>query len=256
MTGIAGSVALITGGTSGIGLATAERFADAGARVVIAGRGVEAGESAAEAIRRAGGDCRFTAADVADEGQVEALVAGCVDRFGRLDCAFNNAGAEPRSQTPRIHEYSNDEWREIVDVHLGGIFRCLKHEIRAMLPTGRGAIVNMSSVYGLGADHIAYPSYVASKHGAIGLTRTAAIQYARKGIRVNAVCPGVIRTAMVERAIRLEPAFEGIFRSKHPMDRIGEPREVAEAVLWLCSDASSFVTGHALAVDGGIGAAL
>lgn len=249
-------IALITGGTSGIGLATAERFAEAGARVVIAGRSEGNGEAAADAIRAKGGACEFARADVADDAQVEALVAGCLERHGRLDCAFNNAGAEPRSGTTRLHQTAEADWQELVDVHLGGIFRCLKHEVAAMLESGGGAIVNMSSIYGLGADHVAIPSYVASKHGAIGLTRTAALQYARKGIRVNAVCPGVIRTAMLERALASNAELEEFFRAKHPMDRVGEPREVAEAVLWLCSDASSFVTGHALAVDGGIGAGL
>jgi NAD(P)-dependent dehydrogenase (short-subunit alcohol dehydrogenase family) len=249
-------VALVTGGTSGIGLATAQRFAESGARVVIAGRTPETGEEAAQGIRKQGGDCVFVRADVADEAQVQALVDRCLELHGRLDCAFNNAGAEPQSRTARLHEYGEDDWREVVDAHLSGIFRCLKHEIAAMLPRASGAIVNMSSVYGVGADAIAYPSYVASKHGAIGLTRAAAMQYAKRGIRVNAVCPGVIRTAMLERAIQANPALEEVFRRKHPMARIGEPIEVAEAVLWLCSDASSFVTGHALAVDGGIGAAI
>lgn len=256
MEDLEGKVVLVTGGSRGIGRATAERFAEVGARVVIAGRNEESGAEAVSAIRSSGGDASFVRADVADEEQVEFLVARCLELYARLDCAFNNAGEEPRSRTGRLHEYATDDWRAVLDVHLTGIYLCMKYEIRAMLDGGGGAIVNMSSVYGFGADTIAYPSYVASKHGAIGVTRSAALQYARRGIRINAVCPGVIRTSMLERTLRENAELEERLLRIHPMRRLGTPREVAQAVLWLCSDTSSFVTGHALAVDGGVGASV
>jgi NAD(P)-dependent dehydrogenase (short-subunit alcohol dehydrogenase family) len=249
-------VVIVTGGSRGIGLATAERFVRAGARVVIAARSEGSGAEAVESLRRAGGRADFVRADVADESQVEALVKRCLELHGRLDCAFNNAGAEPDHRRPLVHEYPSDNWRSILDVHLSGLFLCMKHEIPTILEAGGGAIVNMASVYGFGASPEAPPSYVASKHGAIGLTRAAAIQYAPRNLRVNVVCPGYVRTPMYERAVREAPAIDEGARAMHPMGRIGEPHEVAEAVLWLCSDAASFVTGHALMVDGGMSARL
>ena len=245
-------VVIVTGASSGIGKTTAERFAERGASVVVAARRSEEGESVAKAIREAGGEARFLRVDVSQEEEVRALVERTVEIYGRLDCAFNNAGGAPTAKRGRIHEYPVEDWDAVVDVHLKGIFLCMKYEIRQMLEQqGGGAIVNMSSIYGLSADRIAYPSYVASKHGTIGLTRSAAMQYAKKKIRVNAVCPGVIRTPMLDQSLRINPESESLYIALHPMGRLGEPEEVADSVIWLCSDEASFVTGHAMAIDGG-----
>jgi len=246
---------LITGGTSGIGLATAKAFARAGARTVIASRKEASGASALAALSGVG-SVDFVQADVGADKSVREMVEACLEKHGRIDIAFNNAGAEPRGQSSLLVDQSEDDWQYIVNTHQSGIFRCMKHQVRAMLSAGSGVIVNMSSVYGLGADQVAYPSYVASKHAVIGLTRSAALQYAKKGIRINAVCPGVIRTAMFDRAIQINPKLEGMFAKKHPMGRIGTADEVADAVLWLSSEGAGFVTGHALSIDGGIGAGL
>ena len=244
-------VVIVTGASSGIGKTTAERFAQRGASVVVAARRSEEGESVAKEIRKTGGEARFIRTDVSSEEDVQALVEQTVEAYGRLDCAFNNAGGAPTAPRGRIHEYPADDWDAVVDVHLKGIFLCMKHEIRQMLEQGGGAIVNMSSIYGLSADRIAYPSYVASKHGVIGLTRSAAVQYARKNVRVNAVCPGVIRTPMLDRSLQINPEAEARYTALHPIGRLGEPEEVADSVIWLCSDQASFVTGHAMTIDGG-----
>ena len=244
-------VVIVTGASSGIGKTTAERFAQRGASVVVAARRSEEGESVAKEIRKTGGEARFIRTDVSSEEDVQALVEQTVEAYGRLDCAFNNAGGAPTAPRGRIHEYPVDDWDAVVDVHLKGIFLCMKHEIRQMLEQGGGAIVNMSSIYGLSADRIAYPSYVASKHGVIGLTRSAAVQYARKNVRVNAVCPGVIRTPMLDRSLQINPEAEARYTALHPIGRLGEPEEVADSVIWLCSDQASFVTGHAMTIDGG-----
>ncbi len=251
MEDLEGKVVLVTGGSRGIGRATAERFAEVGARVVIAGRNEESGAEAVSAIRSSGGDASFVRADVADEEQVESLVARCLELHARLDCAFNNAGEEPRSRTGRLHEYATDDWRGVLDVHLTGIYLCMKYEIRAMLDGGGGAIVNMSSVYGFGADTIAYPSYVASKHGAIGVTRSAALQYARRGIRINAVCPGVIRTQL-SKALWADEDTADAFLARKALGRFGEVDEITGAAIYFASDASSFTTGAVLQVDGGM----
>jgi len=244
-------VVIVTGASSGIGKTTAERFAQRGASVVVAARRSDEGESVAKEIRKAGGEARFIRTDVSSEEDVQALVEQTVEAYGRLDCAFNNAGGAPTAPRGRIHEYPVDDWDAVVDVHLKGIFLCMKHEIRQMLEQGGGAIVNMSSIYGLSADRIAYPSYVASKHGVIGLTRSAAVQYARKNVRVNAVCPGVIMTPMLDRSLQINPEAEARYTALHPIGRLGEPEEVADSVIWLCSDQASFVTGHAMTIDGG-----
>ena len=246
-----GKVVVVTGGNSGIGKVTAEHFASLGASVVIAARRVDEGEAVARGIRDSGGEARFVRADVSREEDVDSLVAQTVEAYGRLDCAFNNAGGAPTAPRGRIHEYPLEDWNAVVDVHLKGIFLCMKYELRQMLAKGGGAIVNMSSIYGLSADRHVYPSYVASKHGTIGLTRSAAIQYSGKNIRVNAVCPGVIRTPMLDEVLRIRPEAEEHYRGLHPVGRLGEPQEVADAVVWLCSEQASFVTGHALVVDGG-----
>ena len=200
------------------------------------------------------GQAEFIQADVGSDDSVRKMVDRCTTRYSRLDVAFNNAGAEPQEASSLIEDSTEENWQAVVNTHLSGVYRCLKHEVRTMLDSGGGVIVNMSSVYGLGADQVAFPSYVASKHGVVGLTKSAAVQYARKGIRVNVVCPGVIRTEMLERSISANPEMEKYFAKKHPMGRLGTVDEVADAVLWLASDAAAFVTGHALAVDGGAGA--
>jgi len=240
-----GKVALVTGAGSGIGRVTARAFAEAGARVVVADLSVAGGEATVAEIRQAGGEAVFIAADVADEASVKALVEGAVERYGRLDCAFNNAGISEGN-------LPGEKWDEAIftrsfNVNTKGVFLCMKYESAQMLRQGGGAIVNAASVAGI----VSYGSfaYTSSKHAVVGLTRTAAIDYSAQGIRVNCVCPGAIRTPMVQGAI--DQGFGSIIESMHPIGRIGEPIEVAEAVLWLCSDKASFVTGHPLAVDGG-----
>lgn len=248
---MAGGVALVTGAASGIGRATAEAFAREGARVVVSDVAAGAGEAVAAAIRERGGQAVFAACDVSRPEQVEALVARTVEAFGRIDLAFNNAGVE--GETAPTAECTEANWDRVIGINLKGVWLCMREEIPRMLAQGGGAIVNCSSVAGLvGFTGIA--AYAASKHGLIGLTRTAALEYAARGIRVNAVCPGVIRTPMVERFTGGDPEAEARLVASEPIGRMGTPEEVAAAVLWLCSDAASFVTGHALAVDGGFAA--
>ena len=245
-----GRVALVTGGSAGIGLATAMAFAREGARVMIGSRDTERGEAAAASIRAAGSECHFLATDVSQAGQVDALVTACVSHFGRLDCAFNNAATGgPGKLCADIEE---DEFERTIAVNLRGVWLCMKHEIRQMQGQGGGAIVNMSSVDGLtgspnGSD------YSASKHGVDGLTRSAAIEYGRSGIRVNAICGGGFATDMLARGYGHDLVWvENYRRPAIPLGRLGRPEECAEAAVWLCSDASSYVTGVCLAVDGGL----
>lgn len=247
-----GLVALITGGTSGIGLAAAEEFAHRGATVVVSGRRIETGKAAVQQITAKGGVAHFVSADVSRETDVEQLVRATINEFGRLDFAFNNAGVRPQSPSRRLHEYPSSDLDFVLDVHVKGTFFAIKHEILHFLAAGRpGAIVNMSSVYGVAADATAFPSYVAAKHAIVGLTRSAAIQYAASGIRVNAVLPGVIETPLISHSRSTDP--ERLLRM-HPLGRLGRPEEVAKTVVWLCSDEASFVTGACLPVDGGNGA--
>jgi NAD(P)-dependent dehydrogenase (short-subunit alcohol dehydrogenase family) len=244
-----GKVALITGGTSGIGRDTAVLFAREGAKVVIAGRRQVEGEQTVEAVRAAGGHGLFVQTDVARTGEVQSLVEKTVERFGRLDVAFNNAGIEglwmPLTQLPE------EEFDKVIGINLKGVWLCLKYEIQQMLRQGGGGvIVNMSSVSGLmGAAGTS--AYAASKHGVIGMTRTAALESAKNGIRVNAVCPAVIETPMADRAFA-DPEVSKWVLGLHPLGRFGKPAEVAEAVLWMCSVKSSFMTGQLLVLDGGM----
>jgi NAD(P)-dependent dehydrogenase (short-subunit alcohol dehydrogenase family) len=244
-----GKVALVTGGASGIGRATALALAREGAKVVIADVAVEDGEETVRMIEENGGEAIFVETDVSQPDQVEVLINEAVETYGRLDCAFNNAGIEgEQAPTPDCTE---ENWDRVININLKGVWLGMKYEIPQMLKQGGGAIVNMSSVAGL-VGFPNSPAYVASKHGILGLTKTAALEYATEGIRVNAVCPGVIRTAMVERATGGDPEVEAQFATMEPVGRMGKPEEVAEAVVWLCSDAASFVTGHSMVVDGGL----
>jgi NAD(P)-dependent dehydrogenase (short-subunit alcohol dehydrogenase family) len=243
-----GKVAMVTGGTSGIGRDTAVLFAKAGAKVVVTGRREREGKGTVELIRSAGGEGLFIKADVSRAADVDALVQEAVEKFGRLDIAFNNAGVE-ETFVP-IADESEENWDRIIDINLKGTWLCLKHEIRQMLQQGDGgAIVNMASVAGLiGAPGSA--AYAASKHGVMGLTKSAALETARSGIRVNAVCPAVVDTPMGERLFG-EPEMHKFAIGLHPIGRFGTPVEIAEAVVWMCSDRASFMTGQYIALDGG-----
>ncbi|MGH7964218.1 MAG: SDR family oxidoreductase [Candidatus Binatia bacterium] len=243
-----GKIAVVTGGGSGIGRATALTFAREGAKVVVADVVVAGGEETVRMIKAAGGDAIFVKTDVAKGSEVDALVAKTVATYGRLDCAFNNAGIE--GQLTSTVEASEANWDRVIDINLKGVWLCMKAEIMQMLAQGGGAIVNTASAAGL-IGIAGGSAYVASKHGVNGLTKTAALEYAKQGIRVNAVCPGVIRTPMVERGMASNPQMMETMVAIEPIGRLGKPEEIAEAVVWLCSDAASFVTGLPMAVDGG-----
>jgi NAD(P)-dependent dehydrogenase (short-subunit alcohol dehydrogenase family) len=245
---VAGKVAVVTGGSSGIGRATALIFAGEGAKVVVADVVVEGGEETVRLINAAGGEAIFVKTDVSQPAEVEAMVKKAVDAYGRLDCAFNNAGIEGVIQ-PTV-DYSEAHWDRVIAINLKGVWLCMKAELQQMLKQGGGAIVNTASVAGL-VGLPGFSAYVAAKHGVNGLTKTAALEYAKAGIRVNAVCPGAIRTPMLERAVRANPGSEEQFVAVEPIGRMAAPAEVGEAVVWLCSDAASFVTGLPMAVDGG-----
>ena len=244
-----GKVALVTGAGSGIGRATALVFAREGAKVVVSDIVVEGGEETVQQIKAAGGEAIFVKADVSKGADVEALITQTVETYGRLDCAFNNAGIEGGVK-PTI-DCTEEEFARTIAVNLTGVWLCMKYEIQQMLSQGGGAIVNTASVAGL-VGFPGLPDYVASKHGVLGLTKTAALEYAKSGIRVNAVCPGVIQTPMVERGAQLSPGFDELAVSMEPVGRFGQPAEIGEAVVWLCSEAASFVTGHPMTVDGGL----
>jgi NAD(P)-dependent dehydrogenase (short-subunit alcohol dehydrogenase family) len=243
-----GKIGLVTGGTSGIGRDTAVLFAKAGAKVVVAGRRELEGKETIELVQAAGGDALFVKTDVSNASAVDALIQETVKRFGRLDVAFNNAGIEGR-WVPIVKQ-SEEDWDRTIDINLKGVWLCLKYEIRQMLKQGGGgAIVNMASIMGLiGSSGSA--AYSASKHGVMGLTKAAALENARSGIRINTVCPGVIETAMAERTFGA-PAVHKYVVSCHPIGRLGRPAEIAEAVVWMCSDRASFMTGQSLVLDGG-----
>lgn len=249
MTGkLEGKVALVTGGSSGMGRASALAFAREGAKVVVADVAVEGGKETVRKIKEAGGEAIFVKADVSKAAEVEALINKAIETYGRLDCAHNNAGVE--GTIASTVDCTEESWDRTINVNLKGVWLCMKYEIPQMLKHGGGAIVNTSSTMGLVAERDV-PAYVASKHGVVGLTKAAALEYAMAGIRINAVCPGTIRTPMMERVTGGDPKVEAEFTARLPIGRWGAPEEVAEAVVWLCSDAASFVTGHAMAVDGG-----
>jgi NAD(P)-dependent dehydrogenase (short-subunit alcohol dehydrogenase family) len=243
-----GKVALVTGAGSGIGRASAQAFARAGAKVIVADVVPLGGEETVRLIQAAGGEATFIKADVSKSADVEALVKETIATYGHLDYAHNNAGIEGAQGT--TIECTEDCWDKTIDINLKGVWLCMKYEIPEMLKNHGGAIVNTSSVAGLvGFANI--PAYTASKHGVAGLTKVAALEFAQKGVRVNAVCPGVIRTPMIERFTGGNPDIEAQFTAGEPIGRLGEPREIADAVVWLCSDEASFVTGAAIPVDGG-----
>jgi NAD(P)-dependent dehydrogenase (short-subunit alcohol dehydrogenase family) len=253
----AGKVALVTGGTSGLGRATALAFAREGAQVVLGGRGQERGEAVRRAIQAAGGDAEFVAGDISRGADVERLVARALERYGRVDCAFNNAGAVDVGVFKPTADFTDDEFDRHMAVNLKSVWLCLKHEIAAMLRQGEGgAIVNTSSVNGLGGVPL-NAFYAAAKAGILALTKSAAQEYAAQGIRVNALAAGAFRTPMLEGVFaRVSPddpaAAEAGYSQLIPLGRIGRPEEAADAVLWLCSPEASYVTGHTLIVDGGM----
>jgi len=243
-----GRVGLVTGGTSGIGRATAILFAQAGAKVVVAGRRETEGAETIELVRAAGGEALFVKTDVSKAAEVETLIQKAVEKFGRLDVAFNNAGVE--GVWGPIVRQSEEDWDRTIDINLKGVWLCLKYEIRQMLKqASSGAIVNMASITGL-VGAVGAAAYSASKHGVIGLTQTAALENAKSGIRINAICPGFTETAMADRVLRV-PSVQKYVLSCHPIGRLGKPTEIAEAVVWMCSDRASFMTGQSLVLDGG-----
>lgn len=246
---VQGKVALVTGGASGIGRATALAFAREGAKVVVSDVISSGGEETVALIKGAGGDALFVKADVAQPTEVNALISQVVATYGRLDCAFNNAGIE--GMMASTVECTEENWDRTLAINLKGVWLCMKAEIAQMLKQGGGAIVNTASVAGL-VGFAGLPAYVASKHAVVGLTKTAALEYAKSGIRINAVCPGVIHTPMVERLFQNNPQAGERIAALEPIGRLGKPEEIAEAVVWLCSDAASFVTGLPMAVDGGL----
>ncbi|MFQ5491948.1 MAG: SDR family oxidoreductase [Phycisphaerae bacterium] len=247
-----GKRALVTGGASGIGRAVALSLAKEGCAVAIGDLNSDAGAETVELIEKAGGKGCFEQMDVSQADQVAAAIAGVTATMGGLDLAFNNAGILG-SMAGRVSESSEDNWDSVLAVNLKGTWLCLKEEIAVMRRGGGGAIVNSSSAAAMGGSFVSAP-YIASKHGVIGLTKAAAVECAKESIRVNAVCPGYIRTPMFDRYVQLGPRLYQLLSQKAPMGRLGKPEEVAAAVLWLLSEESAFVTGHALGIDGGLGA--
>jgi NAD(P)-dependent dehydrogenase (short-subunit alcohol dehydrogenase family) len=251
MTGsLSGKSIIVTGAGGGIGRAASVVLANAGANVVVTDIAEENGRATVDAIRSSGGNALFFRADLAIEQDVQALVERAVSTYGRLDGAFNNAGLEQCAKP--LHELTTEQWERALRVDLTSVFWCLKYQVIAMLRTGGGSIVNTAS--SLGQVAIANASeYIAAKHGVIGLTRAGAAEYGARGIRVNAVLPGIIRTPMIARLTE-DPQFSAFFgrlKERHPIGRFGEPEEVGEAVRWLLSDSASFMNGAALSVDGG-----
>lgn len=243
------AVALITGGSSGIGKATAISFAQNGVKTVISDISVEAGQKVAhEIVQRFDVPSIFIKCDVSKDSEVKNLIQETVNQFGQLDYAFNNAGTAGLADNTA--SCSEENWNRTIDVNLKGVWHCMKYEIEYMLNHGGGSIVNCASIAGL-VGFANSPAYTASKHGVIGLTKTAALEYARSKIRINAVCPGVIQTPMIDNYTHGNTELIRQLTAAEPIGRMGTPEEIASAVLWLCDSASSFVTGHSMVVDGG-----
>lgn len=243
-----GKVAFVTGASSGIGRATALAFAQAGASICVADIQVEDGTSTAREIEKRGGRAFYVRCDVSKENDITDAIQKTIATYGRLDFGINNAGIEGQQCTTL--ECPVENWDRVIAINLTGTWLCMKHQLPHMLKQGSGSIVNVSSIAGvIGFQNI--PAYVASKHGVVGLTKTAALEYAKTGIRVNAVCPGVIQTPMIERFTHGEAQAQKMLVEGEPVGRVGQPEEIASSILWLCSDGASFVTGHPLVVDGG-----
>jgi len=248
-----GKVALVTGSGSGIGQTTALAFAKEGAAVIVADISVDGGEETVQLIEKAKGEALFIPCDISQAEQVASLINTLVKKYGRLDYACNNAGIAETQKLSKHADYPEENWNKLMSVNLTGTWLCLKYEIQQMLKQQKGAIVNMASIAGLVGEAGESGAYSASKHGMIGLTKTMAISYATQGIRVNAVCPGGIETPKLRFLLAQEEA-KGLIDDlvkQTPMKRLGQPEEVAEAVVWLCSDTASFITGHSLVIDGG-----
>ncbi len=244
-----GRVALVTGGGSGIGRATSVAFAREGAKVVVDDINVEGGEETVRMIKSAGGEAIFVKADVSIAAEVEAMVQKTIETYGRLDCAFNNAGVG--EVLKRVAKTTEDNWDRVMATNLKGVYLCMKYEIPHMLKQGKGAIVNTSSIAGL-VGLSGQAAYVASKHGVVGLTKSAALEYSTLGIRINALCPGIINTPLITHQLKDRPHMEKVYVDMEPVGRLGKPEEMAAAVLWLCSDEASFATGYPFAIDGGL----
>jgi NAD(P)-dependent dehydrogenase (short-subunit alcohol dehydrogenase family) len=244
-----GKIALVTGGSSGLGRATAQLFSREGAKVVIADINVEGGEETVRSISNEGGEAQFVRTDVSKSTEVEALINQIIERYSRLDCAYNNAGILG-GELASVVDQTEETWNSVLETNLKGTWLCMKYEIPQMLKQGKGAIVNATSTTGLFVGGRNRCAYAASKAGIVSLTKVAALEYAEYGLRVNVICPSA-RTGMMENFFELHPEAEVDFIAQMPMGRIAAPEEIAESVLWLCSDASSFVTGHVQAVEGG-----
>jgi NAD(P)-dependent dehydrogenase (short-subunit alcohol dehydrogenase family) len=244
-----GKVVLVTGAGSGIGRATALVFADEGAKVAVIDVDKKGGGDTVRLIEAKGKEAAFFECDVSQDKQVRAMVQGVVEKYGRLDCAFNNAGIE--GSTLPVVEYEEEVWDRIIDINLKGVWLCMKYEIPEMLKAGGGAIVNSGSVASLMGTP-GSTGYTGAKHGVLGLTKTAALEYAKAGIRINAVCPGAVHTEMIDRVIRQAPFMEKFYADVHPIGRLGKVDEIAGAVAWMCSPWASFMIGHGMVIDGGL----
>jgi NAD(P)-dependent dehydrogenase (short-subunit alcohol dehydrogenase family) len=246
-----GKVVIVTGGSSGLGAAACVEFARQGAKVVIAARRKDQSESVVRQIEKAGGEGLFVQTDVSKGADIEAMVARTVEKFGRLDCAFNNAGITGPVMVP-VADIEEKSWDETMNINLKAVWLCMKYEIPAMLKGGKGAIVNCSSMYGLKPGDVGNAPYCASKFGVIGLSKSAAVDYGQQGIRVNAVSPGFVHSEMVDPYVESAPDLMKSLVSRHSgMNRLGEGHEIAAGAVWLCSDAASFVNGTVLVMSGG-----